>query len=63
MEYRFKYQVVDENDEVVAQGSTYMTEIDEYGSCESVELEIAATFRAIRRKTGKEELVDDEEAE
>lgn len=51
MEYRFKYQIVDEDDNVVSNGSTYLVpeDIQPMGSCESVDMEVGAGLRAFRK--------------
>lgn len=49
MEYRFKYQIVDEDDNDVITGSTYFTNIDEFGNCESVDLEIGSGLRYFKK--------------
>lgn len=44
-EYRFKLEIVDENDEVVMSGSTFISPISEFGDCESVDEEVGKVMR------------------
>jgi len=47
MEYRFKYQIVDEDGNEAVTGSTYIIpeSISQFGECESVDLEVASALR------------------
>ena len=47
---RFKFTIENENEQVMMEGSTYISEIGLDGSCESVELELFSALRALRRK-------------
>lgn len=48
--YRFKFAIVDETTgDVVQSDFTYLTDIDEFGRCESVDIHVAAMLRAFRR--------------
>ena len=71
MEYRFKYQIVDEDGNEAVTGSTYIIpeSISQFGECESVDLEVASALRHfpiyLRALTIKEEeqrLQDEEDA-
>lgn len=55
-EYRFKYEIVDAtNDEVVMEGSTFISaHISEIGECESVDMEISTAFRNFGNKVREE---------
>lgn len=67
MEYRFKYQIVDEDDNVAVSGSTYITpeRINTYGECESVDCEVAHGMRCFRTylKALDIKMAEDEEDE
>lgn len=44
--YRFKFEIVDETTgDTIEGGSTYLSGIDAYGRCESVEMEVAQRLR------------------
>jgi hypothetical protein len=47
MEYRFKYEIVDEDGAVYESGSTYIIpeSINQFGECESVDMEVASSLR------------------
>lgn len=50
-EYEFRYQIIDKNlDHVVVTGSTYVSNIETDGGCESVEMELFAGLRAFGNK-------------
>src|SRR3990167_3887850 len=54
-EYRFKWSIVDvETEQNVVTGSTYISGIDEGGSCESVELELFSGLMTFRNKARAE---------
>lgn len=49
-EYRFRFQIVDETTgEVVESDYTYLTSIDQFGNCESVDIHVAAMLRGFNR--------------
>ena len=50
-EYRFDCRITDEETgEPVISASTYVSEIDQNGSCESVEMELYSMLRAFKNK-------------
>jgi hypothetical protein len=72
MEYRFKFQIVDEDDNVAVSGSTYILtdSIDQYGNCESVDIEVGTAMRhfptylkalEIKRQEAEDELAEENE--
>ena len=45
-EYRFIYKIVDDNNqELILKGSTYISDINHFGECESVDMEVASALR------------------
>lgn len=67
MVYRFKYEIIDENDNLAISGSTYILpeSIHPYGTCESVDIEVGSAMRNLkiylRALAVKMEEIDDEE--
>ena len=54
-EYQFKIQIIDKTTgEIVASDWTYLTTIDQFGNCESVDIHVASLLRAFNR-TGRAE--------
>ena len=48
--YRFHFQVVDpETEEVIEENWATLSEIDQFGGCESVDHQVASTLRAFNR--------------
>jgi hypothetical protein len=56
MDYRFKYEIIDENDEVKVSGSTYVIpdSISMFGECESVDMETCSGLRYFKKLIEKE---------
>jgi hypothetical protein len=50
-DYRFVCHIVDQTTgNIVISGSTYVSSIDRYGQCESVDTEVGAMLRSFERK-------------
>lgn len=47
---RFNFTIENENEEVIMEGSTYVSEINIDGGCESIEMELFSALRALRKK-------------
>ena len=52
MEYRFKYTIEDEDENIITSGSTYVNpdRINHFGECESVDLEVGASLRYFKKE-------------
>ena len=50
-EYRFSFQITDDTESrVIISGTTFISDIDSNGTCESIELEIVRALRAFRNE-------------
>jgi len=53
--YRFKAMIVDDhNDTLVISDHTYISEIDQFGACESVDMTVARMMRQFKQLERKE---------
>lgn len=46
---RFHFTIENEDEEVIMEGSTYVSEINIDGGCESIEMELFSALRALRK--------------
>lgn len=52
--YRFNFSITSDDGEIINEGSTYISTIDDYGGCESVEMEVSKYLRVLKKKIDNE---------
>lgn len=53
---RFKFSITDADGNEIVSDYTYLTNIDEFGGCESVDIHVASALRFLRRELLRKQL-------